>query len=138
MQRRRKVAFDKQHKKRELIPDTLVTLKDARWLEFPGKFDALWLGPYWVIETYPNTFVQLATLDGTYFPTRTNGERCKSYKVLSFLSTSGRISLLLVSFYVSLTFNTTLTTCFFHQVHFGVRNYSRLHNINVVKPNDYH
>lgn len=81
MQRRRKAVFDKRHKVRTLQPGTLVMLQDARKLEFPGKFDALWLGPFWVTNVYDNNSVQLATLDGTYFPTRTNGGRCKLYNV---------------------------------------------------------
>ena len=28
-------------------------------------------------EIYPSKYVQLATLNGTYFPARTNGNRCK-------------------------------------------------------------
>lgn len=80
-QRRKKAAFDKSHKKRTLLPGTMVMLQDGKKLEFPGKFDAIWLGPYWIMEVYPNNTVQLATLDGTYFPMRTNGERCKTYHV---------------------------------------------------------
>lgn len=80
-QRRKKAVFDKSHKKQTLLPGTMVMLQDGKKLEFPGKFDAIWLGPYWIMEVYPNNTVQLATLDGTYFPTRTNGERCKTYHV---------------------------------------------------------
>ena len=80
-QRRKKAAFDKSHKPRTLTPGTMVMLQDGKKLEFPGKFDAIWLGPYWIMNVYPNNTVQLATLDGTYFPTRTNGERCKIYHV---------------------------------------------------------
>lgn len=36
-------------------------------------FDVLWLGPYWLMETYPKKSVQLATLDGPYFPNYING-----------------------------------------------------------------
>ena len=81
MQRRRKAVFDKQHKVRTLQPRAWVMLQDARKLEFPGKFDALWLGPFWVTNVYDNNSVQWATLDGKYFPTRTNGGRCKLYNV---------------------------------------------------------
>ena len=79
--RRRKVAFDKLHKERSFMPGTMVMLQDGTKMDFPGKFDALWLRPYWVTSIYPNNTVQLATLDGTLFPSRTNGERCKLYKV---------------------------------------------------------
>jgi len=81
MQRRRKAVFDKRHKVRTLQPGTLVMLQVARKMECPGKFDALWLGPFWVTNVYDNNSVQLATLEGTYFPTRTNGGRCKFYNV---------------------------------------------------------
>jgi hypothetical protein len=80
-QRRRKVAFDKRQKTRKLLPDMWVMLQDARKLEFPAKFDALWTGPYIIKEVFPNNSVQLKTLDGVDFPTRTNGSRCKEYKV---------------------------------------------------------
>lgn len=81
MQRRRKAVFDKRHKVRTLQPGTLVMLHDARKLEFPGKFDALWLGIFWVTNVYDNNSIQLATFDGTYFPTQTKGGRCKLYNV---------------------------------------------------------
>jgi hypothetical protein len=81
MQRRRKVQFDKRHKSRTLTPCMLVMLQDARKREFPGKFDALWLGPFVIKEVFPNNSVQLQNLDGLDFPTRTNGGRCKEYKV---------------------------------------------------------
>jgi hypothetical protein len=81
IQRRMKVAFDKRQKIRKLLPDMWVMLQDARKLEFPAKFDALWTGPYIIKEVFPNNSVQLKTLDGVDFPTRTNGSRCKEYKV---------------------------------------------------------
>jgi hypothetical protein len=80
-QRRRKVAFDKRQKIRKLLPDMWVMLQDARKLEFPAKFDALWTSPYIIKEVFPNNSVQFKTLDGVDFPTRTNGSRCKEYKV---------------------------------------------------------
>jgi hypothetical protein len=42
----------------------LVMLQDARKLEFPGKFDALWLGPFIIKEVFPNNSIQLQNLDG--------------------------------------------------------------------------
>jgi hypothetical protein len=80
-QRRRKVAFDKRQKKRTLLPGMWVMVQDAHKLEFPAKFDALWIGPYVIKEVFPNNSIQLKTLDGVDFPTRTNGSRCKEYKV---------------------------------------------------------
>ena len=39
----------------------MVKIQDARRLEFPGKFDAVWLGPYLVREVFPNNSMQLET-----------------------------------------------------------------------------
>ena len=47
----------------------------------PGKFDAVWLDPYIVKNTFPNNSLQLETLNGESFPTRTVGSRCKQYKL---------------------------------------------------------
>jgi hypothetical protein len=80
IQRRRKIAFDKCNKTRILQPGMLILLQDARRLNFPSKFDALWLGPYIVREVFANNSVQLETLNGELFPTRTAGSRCKEYK----------------------------------------------------------
>ncbi len=80
-QRQRKVYFDKKVKKRTLSAGMWVMVQDARRLEFPGKFDALWTSPYIIKEVFPNNSVQLKNLDGWEFPTRTNGGRCKEYKV---------------------------------------------------------
>jgi hypothetical protein len=81
IQRRRKVTFDKRQRKRTLLPGMWVMVQDARKLEFLAKFDALWTGPYVIKEVFPNNSVQLKTIDGLDFPTRTNGSRCKEYKV---------------------------------------------------------
>lgn len=80
-QRRRKVAFDKKQKIRSFKVGQWVLLRDDRHKDFPGKFDALWLGPYVVKELFANGSLLLETLAGDVFPTRTSGERCKEYKV---------------------------------------------------------
>ncbi len=80
-QRQRKVYFDNKVKKRSLSVGMWVMVQNARRLEFSGKFDALWTGPYIIKEVFPNNSVQLKNLDGLEFPTRTNGGRCKEYKV---------------------------------------------------------
>ena len=77
IQRRRKITFDKRHKKRALQPGMMVMMQDARKLEFLGKFDALWLGPYIVNETFSNNLLQLETLNGKCFPLRTSRSHCK-------------------------------------------------------------
>ena len=79
IQRRSKITFHKRHKKRTLSVGTLVLLQDARKLDFPGKFDVLWLGPYLVSEVFANNSLQLETLNGERVPTRTSGSRCKEY-----------------------------------------------------------
>jgi hypothetical protein len=80
IQRRRKITFDKRHKKRALRLGMMVLIQDTRKLEFLGKFDAVWLGPYFVSEAFPNNSLQLETLNGESFPTRTTGSKCKEYK----------------------------------------------------------
>ena len=80
IQRRRKIIFDKRHKKRALQPGMMVMLQDGKKKDFPGKFDAVWLGPYIVKDTFPNNSVQLETLNGQSFPTRTTRSRCKEYR----------------------------------------------------------
>ena len=75
-----KSLLTKKHKKRVLSVGTLVLLQDARKLDFPGKFDALWLGPYLISEVFANNSLQLETLNGEKFPTRTSGSRCKEYR----------------------------------------------------------
>ena len=80
IQRQRKIIFNKRHKKRALRSGMIVMIQDARKLEFPGKFDAVWLGPYLVREAFPNNSSQLKTLNGESFPTCTSKSRCKEYR----------------------------------------------------------
>ena len=80
IQRRRKFTFDKRHKKRALRRGIMVMIQDARKLKYPSKFDAVWLGLYLVREAFPNNSLQLETLNGESFPTRTSSSRCKEYK----------------------------------------------------------
>lgn len=58
----------------------MVMIQDGRNLEFPGKFDAVWMGPHLVKEEYPNNSLQLETLNGESFPTWPSGSRCKYYR----------------------------------------------------------
>jgi hypothetical protein len=81
IQRRRKVAFDRRNKVRIFKPDMWVMVQDARKVDFPGKFDALWTGPYVVKEVFANNSLQLKTITGQEFPTKTNAGRCKEFKV---------------------------------------------------------
>lgn len=56
-------------------------VQDGRKLDFPGKFDAFWTGPYVVKDVYPNKSLQLKFFDSSDFPAHTNGGLCKEYKV---------------------------------------------------------
>ena len=56
IQRQRKITFDKRHKKVALWPGMMVMIQDARKLEFPSKFDAVWMGPYLVREAFLNNY----------------------------------------------------------------------------------
>ena len=64
IQRQRNITYDKRHKTREFQPCMMVMIQDARKLDFPDKFDAVWLGPYLVKDTFPNNSLQLETLNG--------------------------------------------------------------------------
>ena len=75
----RKIIFDKRNRKRALQLGMIVMIQDAKKLDFPGKFDAVWLGSYIVKNIFPNNSLQLETLNGESFPTRTAGSRCKQY-----------------------------------------------------------
>lgn len=50
---------------RTLNPGTMFMLQDRKKLEFSGKFDAVWLEPYSIRQTYPNDTIQLATINRT-------------------------------------------------------------------------
>ena len=80
IQRRRKITFGKRNKKRALQKCMMVMIQDVKKLNFPIKFDAVWLGPYIVRETFPNNSLQLETHNGESVPTRTAGSRCKQYR----------------------------------------------------------
>ena len=74
----------------ELRPGMMVIIPNAGKLEFPGKFDAFWLGPYLVREAFPNNSLQLETLNGENFPTCTSRNKCKGYRawIVNFSRTS--------------------------------------------------
>ena len=77
---RRRIVFYSEHKKRTLRVGMLILLHDGRKLDFQGKFDAVWRGPYLVSEVFANNLVQLTTLNGEKFPTRSAGSMCKEYR----------------------------------------------------------
>ena len=79
IQRQRKIIFDKSHKKKVLQPGMMVMIQDAMILEFPGKFNAVWIGPYLVRKVFLNNSMQLETLNEESFSTQTAGNMCKEY-----------------------------------------------------------
>ena len=58
----------------------MVMLHDGKKLEFPGKFDVIWFGPYWIMKVYPNNIVQLATLEYCMGPTFPHTQTVKAAK----------------------------------------------------------
>ena len=80
IQLRRKIIFDKRNKKRALELGMLVMMQDGRKMDFSGKFDAMWLGPYVVKAVFPINSLQLETLNGDLFPWKTSGSRCKQFR----------------------------------------------------------
>lgn len=54
IQHRRKIIYDKRHKKRALQPGMMVMIQDGMKLEFPCKFDAVWMESYVVKKSFPN------------------------------------------------------------------------------------
>lgn len=56
-----------------------VLLRDNTYKDFPRKFDALWLGPYVIKESFANGSWLLEMLVGDVFPTCLSGEKCKEY-----------------------------------------------------------
>jgi hypothetical protein len=79
-QRRRNITFDKRYKKRALSPSMMILIEDARTLKFPGKFDAVWLEPYLIQESFPNNSLQLETLNGENFLTPMSDSQYKEYR----------------------------------------------------------
>ena len=63
-----------------LRPGLMVMIQDARKLEFSGKFDVVWLGPYLVREAFENNSLQLEALNRESFPTHTSRSQCKEYR----------------------------------------------------------
>ena len=54
IQRRRKISFDKHHTNMALQPGMMRMIQNGKKLEFPDKFDAVWMGSYLVKVTFPN------------------------------------------------------------------------------------
>ncbi|OAE26883.1 hypothetical protein AXG93_3554s1010 [Marchantia polymorpha subsp. ruderalis] len=79
IQLRRKERYDKKIKPVLLQKGDLALLYDSRHARFPGKLHLRWMGPYRVVEVFPNGSIQLADLAGDLLGTRVNGWRLKKY-----------------------------------------------------------
>lgn len=66
--RRKMIFFERNEKPREFETGMWVLLHDDRNKDFPGNFDALWMGPYVVREVFSNGSFELETLEGNAFP----------------------------------------------------------------------
>jgi transposase InsO family protein len=79
-QNRRKEDFDRKLPRENGIREgKLVLLYDNRHINFPGKLQTRWMGPYRVMQIFENGTLQLEHLDGVPLGTRTNGSRLKLY-----------------------------------------------------------
>lgn len=78
-QDKRKVAYDKKLKTPTLQVGDLALVYDSRYMFFPGKLHTHWIGPYRVVEVWPNGSLTLETLAGIPLETRINGFRVKKY-----------------------------------------------------------
>ena len=80
IQKRRKSYYDSKLKKKSFRVNDHVLLYDSRYLDFPGKFQLRWQGPYKVMEVFPNGSIQLQDFEGKQLATRINGNRLKLYQ----------------------------------------------------------
>ena len=76
---REKAWHDRHIKSKTLQIGDLVLLYDNKFLKFPGKFKAHWLGPYQIQQVTEGGVVQLSQLNGELLPTWINGSRLKPY-----------------------------------------------------------
>ncbi|OAE27858.1 hypothetical protein AXG93_3459s1010 [Marchantia polymorpha subsp. ruderalis] len=79
IQLRRKKKYDRKVKPVLLEKGDLALLYDSRHARFLGKLHLRWMGPFRVIEVFPNGFIQLADLAGQLLGTRVIGWRLKKY-----------------------------------------------------------
>jgi hypothetical protein len=79
IQKRRKSYYDSKLKKKTFTVNDYVLLYDSRYLDFPGKFQLRWHGPYKVTEVFQNGSIQLEDYEGKQLATRINGNRLKLY-----------------------------------------------------------
>ncbi|XP_059066295.1 uncharacterized protein LOC131857625 [Cryptomeria japonica] len=55
-------------------------LYDSRYKDNLGKLQTKWLGPYEIVETFPNGVVRLSTTDLVWFKLLVNGHRLRLYR----------------------------------------------------------
>jgi len=55
-------------------------LYDSKFQDFPGKLQTRWLGPYEIKEVHDNGTLTLATIDGSGFSFKANGNRVCLYQ----------------------------------------------------------
>ncbi|OAE25999.1 hypothetical protein AXG93_1712s1790 [Marchantia polymorpha subsp. ruderalis] len=79
IQLRRKAKYDWRVKPVLLQKGDLALLYDNRHARFPKKLHLRWMGPFKVVEAFPNGSIQLADLSGQLLGTRVNGWRLKKY-----------------------------------------------------------
>ena len=79
IQKHRKSYYDSKLASKKLEPNDLILLYDSRFQKFLGKFKMLWFGPYRILRSFPNGFVELLDFAGKIHLTRYNGYRLKSY-----------------------------------------------------------
>ena len=54
-------------------------LFDSKFIEFKGKFQSHWLGPYEIDKVFSNGAVRIKTIDELQTPLTVNGHRLKIY-----------------------------------------------------------
>ncbi|XP_057837195.1 uncharacterized protein LOC131047341 [Cryptomeria japonica] len=79
IQNQRMKWHNKYIKDKAFNPRDWSLLYDSRYKDNLGKLQARWLGPYEVIETFPNGVVRLATIDPVKFKLLVNGHRLRLY-----------------------------------------------------------
>ena len=77
---REKAWHDRHIKKKHFQNGDLVLLYDSKFMKFPGKIKTHWKGAYIVQKFTDGGVVQLAKLNGEFFPSMVNGSRLKKYR----------------------------------------------------------
>ena len=70
-----KKYHDLKIEKSNFLVGELVLLIDSRLRLFPGKLKSKWTGPYFIIQLFPHSAVELENKEGMRF--NVNGQRIK-------------------------------------------------------------